>query len=219
MYVYDEAREALDCASCPPSGAVATSKAVVVPHAVSYTLGLLLPFRLRFFSNGGRFVFFSTADALVPQDTNGLYDVYEYDVDTRRVVLISSGTGDTGSWFADASADGSDVFFFTRQSLTVGDTDRLVDLYDARVDGGLPQPSALAAACVGDACQGAPGSPPSFVSPSGFSGPGNLVSKPARRAVKKPKAKSKRRARKKHAKRRGKRQKRLGKRASRRIRR
>jgi hypothetical protein len=45
--------------------------------------------------------------------------------------LISSGTSSEQSYFGDASANGNDVFFFTRQALAPTDDDDLVDVYDA----------------------------------------------------------------------------------------
>ncbi len=208
MYLYDEASEALTCVSCPSSGAVVTSGAQVAPNPPINGSGVGIPFRPRFLSQDGRFVFFATGDALVPQDTNGLYDVYEYDADTGRVALVSSGTGDAGTWFAGASANGSDVFLLTRQSLVAADTDSLVDLYDARVDGGLAEPS-RGAVCDGDACQGAPGAAPGLTEPSRYSGPGNTVAGPAVKV--KAKSKPRRHAKKKPKKHRHKKAKRAGK--------
>ncbi len=43
----------------------------------------------------------------------------------------------TSPSFADASASGNDVFFFTDQPLVGQDQDSLVDVYDARVGGGI----------------------------------------------------------------------------------
>ena len=52
--------------------------------------------------------------------------------------LISGGEEGSGpSCFGDASESGEDVFFFTAQRLVGQDHDQLVDVYDARVDGGL----------------------------------------------------------------------------------
>jgi hypothetical protein len=51
--------------------------------------------------------------------------------------LISSGQAAEPSFFADTSASGKDVFFFTRSRLVPQDADSLVDVYDARVDGGI----------------------------------------------------------------------------------
>ncbi len=218
MYLYDEPSKMLTCVSCPPSGAAVTSGAQIEPQPseVVNKTSVRVPFRQRFLSRDGRFVVFATADALVPQDTNGLYDVYEYDADTGRVALVSSGAGDAGSWFAGMSADGSDVFLLTRQSLVGADTDSLVDLYDARVDGGLPE-STGRAMCEGEACQGAPGAPPIFSEPSRYSGPGNTVAGAAVKSKAKAKSKPRKRAKKKPGKHRRKKAKRAGRRTFRRA--
>jgi hypothetical protein len=180
MYVYDEDSEALRCASCPPSGAAVTSEVEIDPHATNDNLkALLLPEHPHLLTADGRLVFFSTADALVPQDTNGLYDVYAYDTETGKVSLLSPGSGGSGSWFTDASADGRDVFFATRESLTGWDIDDLVDLYDVRVGGGFPEPPPQVEPCLGDACHGVPSTVPTFNTASGFSGLGNVLPVPA----------------------------------------
>jgi hypothetical protein len=125
-------------------------------------------------SDDGRYVFFSTGDRLVPEDTNGTFDVYEYDALTGEQHLISSGESKAGSYFMDASADGSNVFFRTNERLSGWDVDGAFDLYDARANGGLPEPPPAPPSCTGDACQ-----PPPIVpndptpSSSSFSGPGN----------------------------------------------
>jgi hypothetical protein len=113
----------------------------------------------RALSDDGARVFFDSEEALLPGDTNGQPDVYEYErggtgscaVASGCLYLISSGTGTRGSYFADASASGDDVFFSTSQQLVPSDTDAAYDLYDARVGGGLG-PSPSPASCLGDAC-------------------------------------------------------------------
>jgi hypothetical protein len=59
------------------------------------------------------------------------------------------------------SATGSDIFFFSKAQLVGQDTDGLVDVYDARIDGGFPAPPPKPS-CSGDACQGPASTPPSF---------------------------------------------------------
>jgi hypothetical protein len=113
-------------------------------------------FRPRFLSDDGR-VFFTSGEALVPEDINGVADVYEYDGPTSRVSLLSSGTGKQPSEFADASASGDDVFFATRQQLVPSDTDEYIDLYDARAGGGFEEPQTPSSPCLGESCQGAGG--------------------------------------------------------------
>jgi hypothetical protein len=112
--------------------------------------------------------------------------------------LLSSGDDDYPSFFADASASGSDVFLFTRSKLVGQDQDELLDLYDARVGGGLasqnqPPPPPP---CEAEGCKPAPGQAPSAQSPGSgsFQGPGNpKAQRKASRCAKASKRKGKRR--------------------------
>jgi hypothetical protein len=114
-------------------------------------------FRPRFLSADDQ-VFFTSTDALLPGDTNGVADVYSYDGPTGRLSLVTSGRGDEPMEFADASADGRNVFFVTRAQLVPSDTDHSADLYDARVGGGFDEPEASPVRpCSGEACQGGSG--------------------------------------------------------------
>ena len=130
----------------------------------------------RALSDDGNRAFFNTDEALVPEDTNGAVDVYEYDVTTGEAHLISGGIDPAPSYLMDSSADGSDVLFATRARLAGWDEDQAYDLYDARVDGGFPDPPAQAAPCEGDSCRngGAPVAP-GATAPGSASliGPGN----------------------------------------------
>jgi hypothetical protein len=173
MYLYKADANTLKCVSCSPTGAAPTTGVETEVHANNGGTRLSDLYRPRFMSSDGRFVFFNTAEALVPQDTNGVVDAYEYDTVTERLSLLSTGTGDDGAWFVEASADGHDAFLVTAQKLTGWDPDKLVDVYDVRVDGGLPEPPVADVGCVGDACQGTPSAAPSFNTASGFSGLGN----------------------------------------------
>jgi hypothetical protein len=205
VYLYDATANGgegrLTCASCgSPVDAPMTSDANFYQR-VGRGATVLAEHLNHPLSDNGRYVFFSTADALVPEDTNGVRDVYEYDAVTGEQHLISSGQDKDPSYFMDASADGSDVFFETRERLSGWDVDSGRDIYDARIDGGLPEPLPAPASCAGDACQPPPtvlnDPTPSSVS---FSGPGNpplIHSKP------KPHSKPKRhpKPKKHHAKR------------------
>jgi hypothetical protein len=159
LYLFSLRDGSLTCCSCP--SVPATSDATVLPAATQGepTIGNA-GFRPRFLSEDGR-VFFSSGDALVAQDTNGVFDTYEYDPVTGRVSLLSTGTGKDPATFADASASGDDVFIVTRQRLVASDRDDLVDLYDIR-DGSSPpevveQPRSE---CEGDGCQPPPSANP-----------------------------------------------------------
>jgi hypothetical protein len=173
VYVYKGDTGAVTCVSCPPTGAVSTVGVETKVRADSNGTELSEPNRPQFMSSDGHYVFFNTAEGLVPQDTNGVVDAYEYDTVTGGLSLLSTGTGGDGAWFVDASSDGHSVFLVTRQKLTGWDPDKLVDVYDVRVDGGLAEPPASDVPCAGDACQGTPAAAPSFNVASGFSGLGN----------------------------------------------
>lgn len=159
MYLYNVEDDTLICVSCPSGPAAAD---ITIQPAV--TSGSPQPvnkaFRPRFLSDDGQ-VFFSTAEALVPQDRNGVADAYEYDPATG-LSLLSTGKGSEPANFADASASGSDVFLLTRQRLVSTDLDDLVDVYDARDGSSLlsipteqtPPP------CHGDGCKPPPSSSP-----------------------------------------------------------
>jgi hypothetical protein len=72
---------------------------------------------------------------------------------------------------------GKDVFFWTADALLPQDVDSQLDLYDARVDGGVPsQPEAQQCVTL-EACHGSVSEAPVFGAPlsSTFSGPGNQV--------------------------------------------
>jgi hypothetical protein len=99
------------------------------------------------------------------------------------VYLISSGKSPDPSYFAEASANGNDVFFFTRQPLVGQDKDELVDVYDARVDGGIASqnPPPPSAPCLSEeSCHAAYSQTSTLGTPASqvFSGPGNPVPAP-----------------------------------------
>ncbi len=192
VYLYDAAQDRLSCISCNPSGARPTGPSDIAAgtHFESFLEGKSL-YQPRVLSGGGNRVFFETYDALVPQDTNGQLDVYEYEAPgsgsctsssetfSERsggcVSLISGGESDEESSFVDASANGSNVFFTTSQPLVPQDKDTLPDLYDAREDGGFPVAPQLE--CTGTGCQGSPAAPPTFATPPSatFAGAGNFA--------------------------------------------
>jgi hypothetical protein len=173
IYLYSADTGRLVCVSCNPTGDPATGDALVDLRAGS-SGSVPTQHLSHALSADGRHVFFSTPDSLLPEDTNGYFDAYEYDVPTATLHLISTGTDSADSYYLDSSPDGSDVYFATRQRLVGWDVDRSYDLYDARVEGGFPEPRPVPAACEGESClpatQAAPGAPPSA---SQAAGPGN----------------------------------------------
>jgi hypothetical protein len=187
VYLYSAATGELVCASCNPSGEPEPGGSGGSIEVGGGAPGPDAETRLRrnLSDDGGR-LFFNTDEALVPRDTNGLQDVYEYDVASGQVALISTGTAgeeqpvDT-TGFADASPSGDDVFFQTRQRLVGVAQAGVLNIYDARVGGGLASqnPPAPGAPCTGDACRSETAPIPTQPSgaSAGFVGKGNLSQK------------------------------------------
>jgi hypothetical protein len=170
MYTYDPESDVIHCVSCNPNGEPASVNVNTSQNGL-------------FMTDDGR-TFFYTKEALVPQDTDQIHDVYEY-VD-GRAQLITSGTGladsliaftNTGGAgtgerirsadFIGVSADGVNVFFSTFESLVPQDHNgNFLKIYDARSGGGFffnaPSPPCEAA----DECHG-PGSVPPPAAPIG----------------------------------------------------
>jgi hypothetical protein len=161
FFLYSAASGRLVCVTCNPLSRVATADAqtdVLAGGAGSPPLQHLS----HALSDDGSRVFFSTPEALVAQDSNGKWDAYEYDVATATLHLISTGKDPADSYFMDASPDGRDVFFTTRERLVGWDIDQNYDLYDARVDGGFPEPVAPPVPCAGETCRAPAALPPGF---------------------------------------------------------
>lgn len=131
VYLYNATSERLTCASCNPSGARPLGPSSI-PAGAQYEFRQLsgAQYEPRALSEDGTRLFFNSSDALVPRDTNGAQDVYEWE--NGHVYLLSGGTGEEGSEFVDASANGDDAFILSREQLVPGDTDQLVDMYDVR---------------------------------------------------------------------------------------
>ncbi len=188
IYLYDASSNHLSCVSCNPSGARPLTEPLSRPHMVSGfgPYGTLPPnpefiwsaawlptsrrgsYITRPFSDDGERLFFNSYDALVPHDTNGAMDVYEWEAQGKGdcekpggcLSLISTGESHEGSEFVDASEGGRDVFIRTAASIAPQD-DGLIDIYDARAGGGYPPPAPEPTPCFGDACQAPPQAPPS----------------------------------------------------------
>lgn len=186
MYLYDASKDTLVCASCNPTGAPATTDA---SFALSTGQGAAraATHLTHALSDDGRRVFFTSGERLVAEDRNVTKrDAYMYDVPTGTLHLLSSGKSTSDSYFLDATPNGNDAFFVTREQLVGWDVDNGFDLYDARVGGGFPDP--VVTNCSGDACQGPLVGPPPATVPKSidfFSGNDNV--KPNAKPKPKPK--------------------------------
>jgi hypothetical protein len=200
LYRYDalaagRGEASIVCVSCNPSGAPPVSNAEFARSAPTQPSSNVV----RAMSDNGAFVFFDTADALVPQDSNETLDVYEWH--DGHIALVSSGTDAGPSYFLGYSpyttpsgtvVEGGNVFIGTHAALVAEDKDTSGDVYDARICS-AEEPCLKAAAgttgqCEGSACQ-TPSPPPVDVTPTSFTftGAGDLPGVPP---APKPKAKA-----------------------------
>jgi hypothetical protein len=224
VYIYEAGSVGPVCVSCNPSGARPQGRIVKGSGSSAERLqaAAMIPpaqFMLHFprsLSADGGHLFFNSYDALLPRDTNGKEDVYQWQAAAGEeeceeagaelyvpssggcLSLISSGQSPQDSEFLDASANGDDAFFTTSASLLPQDPG-LIDVYDAKAKGGLPAPPEPPGPCQGEACQIAP-PPPNDPTPASasFKGAGNLhptphcrkgkVARKGRCVAKKPKA-------------------------------
>jgi hypothetical protein len=180
IFLYDAAQNELSCASCDSSGAPPTGPAGISEREDLSSLNGGYPNYLQRNVTDGGLVFFNTRSTLLPRDTNEISDVYEYADGQQH--LISTGNSADPSYFYDATPAGNNVFLITSQQLVRRDTDSGVSLYDARVDGGFPEPPPPVACETEEACHGPSSLPTANASPgtATFSGPGNEREPPAR---------------------------------------
>ncbi len=198
LYLYDATSGRLTCVSCNPSGAPAAAEAYLAGNPLSGGGEPRNAFLTRNLSADGSRVFFQTQEALVPGDTNGQTDVYEWEREGEGgadgctqssqtfsassggcLYLISTGQSSQPSYFGDASTDGDDVFFFTRQSLVVQDRDENYDVYDARVEGGIVDQNPVdETGCSGEVCLGPATPAPVFALPSSTTFVGSAATPP-----------------------------------------
>ncbi|HEY2631164.1 MAG TPA: hypothetical protein VGI26_02165 [Solirubrobacteraceae bacterium] len=200
VYVYDADAAKLSCASCDPAGVPPPLSGV--PDELFDQTASFLPVswsgvhQPRVISADGSRVFFDSIEPLVPQDTNGMLDAYEWEREGSGscrtsggcVYLLSAGTSLRYSYVLEASTSADDVFLVTSAQLLPQDTGEEFDVYDARVGASRP----MAPSCIGTGCQGVPGAPPIFATPASvtFAGVGNF-SPSTKGAVKvKPKKKT-----------------------------
>ncbi len=199
LFLYHAASGQLACASCNPTGEppIAGSDEGGLTSGDSEGSeergGGVVPFRQgieeeaygvsrpsrHLLTDAGQ-VFFDTNEALVPSDTDGLLDVYEYE--NGQPSLISSGTSSFDSNLEDASESGNDVFFRSNQQLVPQDNQEgEIVIYDARVDGGIAESPSPPACTTADACRTPVLPQPSiYGAPASqtFSGVGNLTPPP-----------------------------------------
>jgi dipeptidyl aminopeptidase/acylaminoacyl peptidase len=141
-YLYDANEDKLTRISTGPSGGNGSFAASIsAPSPLNqqeFESGNLRPYYS--IDGDGQRMFFSTEEGLVPEDTDGKFDVYEYF--DGNVGLITPGNLPLREDFAGVSRDGRTVLFATNASLLPSDQDGGArDIYAARLGGGFPEPT------------------------------------------------------------------------------
>ena len=152
---------ALQCVTCRINGTRPTGEPLL---PVGSPTGII--------SDDGRRVFFGSTDAVVPQASSGLRQVFEFHDGT--VSAISPLDSTTNADLLVASPSGNDVFFKSFENLVPNPNSGPAAVIDARVGGGFPLPAREH--CPAGACQGPPAAAPApqTLSSGSFSGSGNL---------------------------------------------
>jgi DNA-binding beta-propeller fold protein YncE len=202
VFLYDAGATGPVCISCNPSGARPVGRVPVTTAGASWVAALIPTAETQLYApqiitEDGNRVFFESFDSLLARDNNGKEDVYEWEragsaeaceelgadlyvpASGGCLSLISSGEALQDSVFVDMSVENGarDVFFKTGQSL-LGEDPGLIDIYDAREGGGLPEEETKKPCELG-ACP-SPSAPPDDPTPSSssFEGPEEAKPKP-----------------------------------------
>lgn len=195
VYMYStEPEERLRCLSCPSSGKSTRDSDFTYarPRVLATDLIAGDPYLNHPMSADGSRVFFTSTEPLSPYDENDSPDVYEFDVASGFVQLLSGGRPGVVSHFLDASEDGGDVFFATDDSLLAADGNQNRDVYDARVGGGFEEPvPAPDVPCASlEACR-----PATSSAPGGLANSGSTAAQAPAKQPKKARAKKRRKQR------------------------
>jgi len=173
IYLFNEASESLRCLSCRLTQEPAQHDAhleqlrMLKPGMVIHNL-----------SEAANRAFFETAEPLVPADTDGVNDIYEWTEEEgggTSIALISSGESTeyipnptlpldqsfnlpSPNMLFSVTPSGDDVAFLSQDTLSPGAGEGGVPaIYDARVEGGFPQPEAPKI-CLEEGCRPPPSS-------------------------------------------------------------
>lgn len=188
LYRYTLATGKLNCVSCDPDGSQPDGSAIAIPAAFEGGQAHMA----ENMSRDGSRVFFESTASLLPQASNGVSNVYEWELDGTGscgsssdaggcLYLLTPGNVADAAMLSGSSPTGNDVFIQTQQALAPPGADGVYNIYDARVGGGFPSTPMTTPVCTSTACTTAGSSPaPPVVGTVSFSGPGNA---PAGRAT------------------------------------
>ena len=140
--------EGVACVSCDPTGQAPTGGAYVQKFPL-ILLGPRPPYGINpATSSRMETGLLQLPDQLVAGNEDGVTDVYEWaaggtgscksEVENGGCLyLISTGTSDQPSYSGDADESGNNAFIFTASRLVPQDQDKLIDVYEAHVGGGV----------------------------------------------------------------------------------
>jgi hypothetical protein len=192
VYRYDDGDKSITCVSCNPLAEPATGDARL--QELRFVSG---PTIIHNVSDDGSRIVFESDEALVPGDSDGINDVYEWQEEaggSESLGLISSGQSNDflegfgepllSNLLLSVTPDGEDIAFLSQDALAAGAPEGGAwQIYDARVAGGFPAPPAPVS-CVEEACRTATvvGQPTFFQTDSeGKSGSGNVKARKHKR--------------------------------------
>jgi len=202
-YLYDAeaTTEATVCVSCRQDGRTSTRPLRNRPLKSAGGSNPLFELRSLVDSGGEVKVFFTSLDRLATGAVEGRTNLYEWshgqifhiatEPDGLRGPIFDDRLAEF-VYFAGASADGTDLYLATAETLNWEDGDERISVFDARIGGGFPEPVAPPAPCnpaVEGSCQ-APGSqapPIPGAASKTLSGPGNTKAKHHKKKHKKKK--------------------------------
>lgn len=188
VYRFVPGSNELNCLSCALSGTTPSANASISNDDAELQTNLQeIPqdgraVDSRGITTNGEEVFFQTAQALLPQDINGVENVYEWK--DNHLYPISSGHSQQASYLLDNGENGENVFFATAEGISPEDLEGGYDVYDARI--GAPTRAVTEAEGCRARCQQMTAPPGTGSLVSGAVGPaGNLTRPPKRKTERK----------------------------------
>jgi len=186
VYRFDVEKEELVCISCSTFQATATDDSELVRYGSEHEGDAAGPAAvdanvdIRNLSADGSQVVFESYAGLLPEDVNGIRDVYEWH--EGLLSLVSSGHSPQPTALFGVSPSGRDIFIGTGDKLVLhGQASGQYAVYDVRAEGGFAEEESV---CLGEACLGKPASPPVLGSPGSSTASGSNNVKPRCRVSK-----------------------------------
>ena len=175
QYEYSTAAGSVTCVSCNPNRSVRPVEFLGKSGKPVGPFSALGPFsevrngsQQRYLGDDGRVFFDSYAPLAAAAAANPVTTVNAYawapagvgecssSVVAGCLSMLDPGTDTFPTYVEAVSADGSNVYITTHAQLVPQDIDGLRDLYDVRVEGGIPVPAGPSE-CSGEGCQGSAG--------------------------------------------------------------